>query len=100
MRGREKRGREEDERERREEEREESERAVYVQREKRPRTRSAVSFRCIIFSFATSRIHKNTFNSDTTVACPCIMRISYLKSILRGAWLLGAQGNRLPLPNG
>ncbi len=25
---------------------------------------------------------------------------SYMKSILEGPWLLGAQGSRLPLPNG
>ncbi len=28
------------------------------------------------------------------------MGISYMKSILGGPWLSGAQGSRLPLPNG
>ncbi len=28
------------------------------------------------------------------------MCILYMKSILGGPWLLGAQGSRLPLPNG
>ncbi len=79
----------------------------------RPRAHAAVSFRCIIFSFATSRIHKkhvqlghadgcrgNKHGKQQPFACPRLMRISYIKSFLGGPWLLGAQGSRLPLPNG
>ncbi len=72
-------------------------------------------FRCIIFIFATSRIHKkhvqlghpdgcrgNKHSKQQPFACPRprLMRISYMKSFLGGPWLLGAQGGRLPLPNG
>ncbi len=37
----------------------------------------------------------NTINHNR----PHLMGISYMKSILEGPWLLGAQGSRLPLPN-
>ncbi len=76
---------------------------------KRPRARASVSFRCIIFSFVTSSIHKKHVqlrhadgcrgNKQQPLACPLLMRISYMKSILGSPWLLGAQGSRLPLPN-
>ncbi len=49
---------------------------------------------------------RSTFTSDTQMVVavintrPRLMRISYMKSILGGPWLSGAQGSRLPLPNG
>ncbi len=80
---------------------------------KRPRARAAVSFRCIKFSFATKQdtqearstwtsrhCRGNKHRKPRPFACPRLMRISYMKSILGGPWLLGAQGSRLPLPNG
>ncbi len=50
----------------------------------RPRAHAVVSFRCIIFCFATSRIHKK--------------HIRHGHGTLGGPWLLGARGSRLPLP--
>ncbi len=76
---------------------------------------SAPGFRCIIFSFATSRIHKkhvqlghadgcrgNKHRKTATVRMSVLNAhlVAYVKSILGGHWLLGAQGSHLPLPNG
>ncbi len=75
---------------------------------------AAVSiFRCIIFVFATSRIHKKHVQLGHAGTCRGNKHInsnrsrihaqcasSYMKSILGGPWLLGALGSRLPLPNG
>ncbi len=73
----------------------------------RERPRAAVIFRCIIFIFATSRIHKkhvqlghadgcrgNKHSKQQPFACPRprLMRISYMKSFSGGPWLLGALG--------
>ncbi len=70
----------------------------------RPRARAAVIFRCIIFIFATSRIHKkhvqlghadgcrgNKHSKQQPFACPRprLMRIWYMKSFLGGPWLWG-----------
>ncbi len=61
----------------------------------------------------TSRIHKkhvqlehadgccgNKHHKRQPFACLPLVRISYMKSILGGPWLLGAQGSYLPLPKG
>ncbi len=65
------------------------------------RPHAPVSFRCIIFIFATSRIHKkhvqlghadgrrgNKHCKQKPFACPRLMRILYMKSILGalGSW--------------
>ncbi len=42
----------------------------------------------------------NKHRKQQPFSCPHIMHISYMKIILGGPWLLGAQGSRLPLPNG
>ncbi len=42
----------------------------------------------------------NKHRKQQPFSCPRIMCISYMKIILGGPWLLGAQGSRLPLPNG
>ncbi len=89
-----------------------SDRCARVGKE-RPRGRAAVCFRSIIFEFATSRIHKqhvqlghadgcrsNKHRKQKLFACLSLMCISHMKSILGGTWFLGAQGSRLPLPNG
>ncbi len=44
--------------------------------------------------------HGNKYCEQQQFAFPHLMHISYMKSILRGPWLLGAQGSHLPLPNG
>ncbi len=90
------------ERERRERERRERERErerEFLLWEERPH--APVSFRCIIFIFATSRIHKkhvqlghadgrrgNKHCKQKPFACPRLMRILYMKSILGalGSW--------------
>ncbi len=61
----------------------ERERGVCAQREReRPHARAALSFRCIIFSFATSRIHKNMFNSDTQTVVMVINTVNVRVSML------------------
>ncbi len=42
----------------------------------------------------------NKHRKQQPFACPRLMRILYMKSIVGGPWLSGAQGSRLPLPNG
>ncbi len=65
-------------------------------------TCAAVSFRCIIFIFSTSRIHKkhvqlgqadgfrvNKHGKRQPFTCLCLMCISYMRSILGGPCFLG-----------
>ncbi len=46
------------------------------------------------------QMHNNKHCKQQPFTCPRLIHISYMKSILEGPWLLGAQGSRLPLPNG
>ncbi len=70
----------------------------------RPRALAAVSiFRCIIFSFVTSRIHTKHVQIGHVDACRgnkhANRKHSRIRALVYGK-LLGAHGSRLPLPNG